>query len=323
MRIIRNQDGTVGKYLHEDGAETAIKSAPSCDAKLDRVTGKLVREAIDRNKWSIFLSSSAGCFVRCAFCHLTAADVRYRSLEGERIILDAKEAILAELDANPSLADRHAKICWMGMGEDHLARPDVTRSITNELARWLIDEGMAVGIDGVDLSTTLPRKLDDDAWIGALSGIEADLAAFAPNPNRREANGGRTRLFWSLHSEKDEIRRALIPGARAAAESAKVLRTFRERSGLSLVIHHLVLDGINDADEDVLSLRSFLAEQGLDDAEFRILRHNPARGSAIKESPRAAEISARFDAILPSVKMQVSTGAEIMAACGQFIAEAA
>ena len=69
--VYRTEDGTVSKYIHEDGSETAIKLVKSTQNVLNPITNTMDKVESDRNKYSIFISCSVGCFMKCKFCHLT------------------------------------------------------------------------------------------------------------------------------------------------------------------------------------------------------------------------------------------------------------
>lgn len=62
LEIFRTEDGTVTKFIHSDGSETAIKAVPSQSTFIDKETGTVDIRLTDRNKYSIFISSSTGCY---------------------------------------------------------------------------------------------------------------------------------------------------------------------------------------------------------------------------------------------------------------------
>jgi adenine C2-methylase RlmN of 23S rRNA A2503 and tRNA A37 len=92
------------------------------------------------------------------------------------------------------------------------------------------------------------------------------------------------------------------------------------------VFHHLFLAGFNDSLADVGDLVALLRSHGLEGREFRVLRYNPAQ-AADGSVPYRETDARRFDecvaalaAALPRVKVQISTGTDVLAACGQFVA---
>ena len=80
MEIFRSTDGLVSKFIHDNGDETAIKCVPSQSTVLDRAAGTVRVVETDRQKGSLFISSSVGCYMKCRFCHLTTKDSVFRRL---------------------------------------------------------------------------------------------------------------------------------------------------------------------------------------------------------------------------------------------------
>ena len=56
--VFRTDDGTVSKYIHEDGSETAIKLVKSLQNILNPITNTIETRASERNKYSLFISVS-------------------------------------------------------------------------------------------------------------------------------------------------------------------------------------------------------------------------------------------------------------------------
>lgn len=329
MEDFRTDDNLVGKYIHADGSETAIKCVSSCDTVRDPATGKLHRNNVDRRKYSIFVSSSVGCYMACNFCYLTLKGSKYAKLEKERILANLKEAVVSEFAANPDVHDRYVKLNWMGMGEDHLRNPERTAEITLEMLDWLIREGYALGLDGVDIATVLPPKLPAN-WIATLQSLDAELARFPLNPANRQAvhasngyvdyqNRSRLRLFYSLHSAIQTTRDIMIPRALPLAEALPQLDAFSQDERYNLVFHHMFIEGQNDDEAEIDALLALVKDARLGSHEFRILRYNSCDNTALRETPRIEAIVERIAAEIPRLKVQISTGTEVRAACGQFI----
>jgi adenine C2-methylase RlmN of 23S rRNA A2503 and tRNA A37 len=315
--VYRTKDLQVIKVVHEDGSETALKTAPSMAGGL-LPDGKIDDQLVDRGKYSLFLSASVGCYMNCRFCHLTLKGCKYRRIGGPAILTNAKEAVEIAARSNPNLGDRCAKVCWMGMGEDAIARPEETRKVTNELCEWLIDQGYARGIDGCDLSTVLPRV--KDRWQAAFTALDADLDNFPANPKTLSRSDGRSRfrLFYSLHSGLQQTRDELIPRAQPLAEALPALISWSHAHRISLIFHHLLVSGVNDTDEEISSLETLIDTYGLTGHELRLLRYNGCGLSPYEESRDFTRVAKRLQARM-IVKVQASSGSEVRAACGQFI----
>jgi adenine C2-methylase RlmN of 23S rRNA A2503 and tRNA A37 len=101
IESFRNYDNSIGKYIHDDDSESCIKMVSSCDTIIDPVTGKFHKNNIDRQKYSIFVSSSVGCFMKCEFCYLTIKNSRYAKIVKNQLIDNVKEAVVEESKENP------------------------------------------------------------------------------------------------------------------------------------------------------------------------------------------------------------------------------
>lgn len=71
MENFISEEKTVTKYVHEDGSETAIKHWGSCQQIVNPLNQEMETVLNDRNKYTIFISTTRGCFMECKFCHLT------------------------------------------------------------------------------------------------------------------------------------------------------------------------------------------------------------------------------------------------------------
>jgi len=318
MDIFRTIDGQVTKVVHDDKTETAIKANRSMDGHVGR-DGRVDTTEQDRGKYSVVISNSLGCRMRCQFCHLTMKGARYSRIGFDRICDNVIEAVEIAATRDLSLADRYVKLCWMGMGEDAIARPGELVDITVRIASTLIERGLAIGIDGVDLGTVMPRRVGAgwDEWFGWL---DRRLDDFPANPQMATRADGRSRfrLFYSLHSATQQTRDRLIPGAMPLDNSLPRLVRFADDNGINLVFHMLLWSGINDTDEELSQLERIIDQYGLAHHELRLLRFNDCTLSSLQESPRFEEVAARMARIMP-VKVQRSPGNEVKAACGQFI----
>ena len=315
--VFISEDKQVVKVVHEDGSETAVKTVKSVDGRIGP-DGEVHYTSEDRGKYSLFLSGSAGCIMRCEFCHLTIKKAKYVPLEEDGILRNAQDAVLEAVRRDESIVDRYAKICWMGMGEDGFRNPERTYRLTNRLAEWLLDSGLTPGIDGVDLSTVLPRTHEN--WGDVFSRLDDALDGYPSNPGTKGRDAGRSRfrLFFSLHSGVQETRNRLIPGATPIFQALPQVAAFRESGKHSVIIHHLLFEDINDSDAEVDAVVDALRDYDLMGSEIRLLRYNSCGTSDLVESHRFSEAAAKLAAVTP-VKVQTSLGTEVKAACGQFI----
>ncbi len=325
MESFITEDGSVAKFIHADGSETAVKVVKSCSNLRDS-DGRLLTERVDRGNYSVFISSSLGCYMKCPFCHLTIKDSAYRKLDAERVEANVREAIAAEAARRPEIRERHGKLCWMGMG-DALNQPAMVRDVTLRLMDWILENGYARGLDCVDLSTVMPRVGDE--WISAFAELNERLRAYPQNPKSflveqaeiatRSEYDRRTpfRLFYSLHSALAPTRERMVPNATPLPEAIPKLLALRER-GVNVLLHQLFVEGLNDSSAEVDALLDLLGAH-FPDLELRVLRYNFCDRSPYREWSSIDEALSRVADAHARLKVQISAGSEVSAACGQFL----
>jgi hypothetical protein len=221
-----------------------------------------------------------------------------------------------EIKVKPELRKKYLKLSWMGMGDAFLLDPKDLVLLTSDIVQWIIgDKNFAYGLDGVDISTTVPKE--NTGWPHWMAKLNDRLCGrFKKNPD----NGDRStlRLFYSLHKIKH--RSDLIPINRFNSPvcDLQLLSRLREWYGIDVIIHHMFLEGINDDDRTLRQIEVLLGNV-IKGAELRILRYNECENSPYKEAKNLDELIRKYAEVLPKVKYQVSAGSEIKAACGQFL----
>lgn len=133
-------------------------------------------------------------------------------------------------------------------------------------------------------------------------------------------NRSRFRLFYSLHSAIQKTRDDMIPNAMPLDEAIPALVKYSEDNKYNVIFHHMFIDGFNDTDEEIDALIALIDEYDLYNYEIRILRYNTCEVSTfMHESNHFKDIIKRLVEVHPHVKVQVSAGSEVKAACGQFL----
>jgi adenine C2-methylase RlmN of 23S rRNA A2503 and tRNA A37 len=323
--VFRTEDETVSKYIHEDGSETAVKLVQSMQNVLNPLTRAIETRLSDRNKYSVFISSSVGCYMSCPFCHLTLKDSKYRPLSNQTVLANLKEALLDKLAFNPDLANRYVKLSWMGMG-DAVNVPDMVHDTTLDLLDWILANGLAKGLDGVDLSTVLPPV--KPAWIERFQALDRALGGYPKNPVYAMDNAAVTtgeyrhrtpfRMFYSIHSAVQALRDKTVPKALPLAEAVPQLKAYAQDGAHSLIFHHLLVAGLNDSEAELEALAEWMNTH-FPDSELRILRYNLCAKSPYKESDTFLRQIRWLSDHVNFLKVQISPGNEVSAACGQFI----
>lgn len=340
-----SDDRTVMKIVHDDNSETAIKTVSSCDTHLTE-DGEFELNETDRNKYSIFISDSAGCYMKCQFCYLTLKNMKYSKIAGLELHNNLIEAIEHRISYNilfypkpgtelPEIHNKFVKLCWMGMG-DAFVNTHKVASVTRSALNYIIQRGHAKGLDGVDLSTVMPKVKNVEETFARLQQLEVMLAEdYNLNPHNdilvhRDAEFSNTdltyparsrfRLFYSLHSAIQSSRDELIPNAMPLDKAIPALVKYSEDNKYNVIFHHMFMDGFNDSDEEVDALIALIEKYELQNYELRILRYNTCEVSTyIHESDRFKDIIKRLMEVHPHIKVQISAGSEVKAACGQFL----
>lgn len=324
--VFRTNDKTVSKYIHEDGSETSIKLVKSLQNILNPITNTIETRSSERNKYSIFISSSVGCYMKCRFCHLTLKDAEYIKISTDAVLDNLKEAIEDMVAFNPDIKNRYVKLSWMGMG-DAINKPEMVRDVTLQLLDWLFERGYAAGLDGVDLSTVMP-PIKGKKWIHIFQKLEQSLQKYQKNPvyhmdNVEYSNGYYShknifRLFYSVESAIQEKREYVVPKAMPILEAVAHLKEYESGGKYPVILHHLLVDGLNDSEEELNALISFV-NKDFEQNELRILRYNFCAKSEYKESEKVIAQVKKLSENINFLKVQISPGTEVSAACGQFI----
>lgn len=329
MERLTTNDGEVSKYIHDDGSETAIKFTKTNLQALNEDRTQLDTQSVNRKKYTVFVSTSKGCFLQCKFCHLTMKECSFQKLSSEEVVSNLKEALQDTIERNPELKDYYIKLSWMGMG-DALIESDKVKQVSMEVLDWVFDYGFAKGLDGVDLATVYPKTKNLD-WVENFNELNRYLMTLPQNPNNEisdqadkpfsqlERYTHRTpfRLFYSIHSALQDNRDKLIPNANPLAKTLPVL--VENCNEFNLIFHHMFLNGINDSDEELEALIDLVGKY-VKDRELRILRYNEcSSGFFFFESKRFVDIVKRLTEHTENLKVQISPGSEVKAACGQFI----
>lgn len=330
MEILRTEENDVSKFLHDDGSETAIKTVKSIVNGTDEFNNLKINYE-DRNKYSIFISISTGCQFKCQFCYLTMKNSIYKKLVAEEILNNIKEAVNAEIKHKPELKEKYVKLSWMGMG-DALNQSSIVKEVTILLLDWLVDNEYTKGLDCVDLSTIMPKT--DPIWIDNFHSLEKDLLKYDVNPSSfikdnenkdftdtgiYEGHRSRFRLFYSLGSAIQKSKEKIIPNVDTLENAINLLHTYSENNKHNVIIHHMFIENLNASDSEVDAFLKLVKEKNLNDYEIRILRYNFCDMSKYKESDFFDRIIQKIQGDINHLKVQISAGNEVKAACGQFL----
>lgn len=316
MEVYRTKDGQVSKFVHDDGSETTIKTVSSCGNIVNKLTGAVEPVEVEREKFSVFVSSSVGCPVGCKFCYLTAKKFPYHKLSPNEIIQNVQEALNEEIKFKPEIRKKYLKLAWMGMGDVFFMPAESVRNMTKRILEWSIgDKGFAKGLDGVDIGTSYPGT--NHGWPHHFSKLNDELIGrFESNPNNNYMSA--VRLFYSLHGLHQRNRLVPLHRFNSPVSDLQMLAKFKEWYGIDVILHYMFLKGVNDSEKDLRNLE-LIYRNIVGDMEFRFLRFNRCDDSEFEESPNFDELIKWCSKHLGRIKYQTSVGSEVSAACGQFL----
>jgi len=206
-----------------------------------------------------------------------------RNLAPWEIAAQVREIVLATPEEKPT------NIVFMGMGEPLLNWPAVGAALTILNA----PDGMGIGARHITVST-----------VGILPG----MAELAQRPEQ-------FRLAISLHAPTSPTRLALMPIEKRyqLADVLQAARAFKRR----ITFEYVLIDGVNDRDEDVVSLAKLAKESG---ALVNLLPLHPGGGDPLlKPSPKRRQHGFVEKLKRKGVEavLRRSRGLDIDAACGQ------
>ena len=263
----------------------------------DGAVAEAVRIPLEKEgRFTVCLSSQAGCAMRCDFC-ATGRMGLTRSLEAWEIVAQFV-AVRDDLERQvPSPVDRVTGAVFQGQGEPFHNYENVIRA-----AQILSHPcGGRIAAESITISTV----------------------GLVPQIRRFTAERHPYRLIVSLTSAIDERRRALVPVAAgwSVAELADAVRAHQRSTGDRVTIAWVVLGGINTGDDEVAALRELFAGVPL---RLNLIDVNDARENGYARA--IPEELARFRDALRVLEVPVvrrySGGAAEHAACGMLAGRA-
>lgn len=293
-----NLPATLRERLHEEAVDLAELIAITHVARsaLDGTQkllyrlrdGHVIEGVLMRYKHGVTLclSTQIGCAMGCAFCAST--------LEGCARNLSAAEMIGQVLCANKSLAapDQIHNVVLMGSGEpldnyDHTVR---------FLRLLRAPEGIGIGLRNVSLSTC---------------GLVPQMLRFAEE-------GLPLTLSVSLHAPNDDIRRAMMPVARAypMEQLLDACRAYVRETGRRVIFEYALVHGVNASPEHARELAGRL--RGLQ-CHVNLIPLNTVQEHDLYAA-KTQEIRAfqqQLETLHISVTLRREMGDDIQGACGQ------
>jgi len=271
------------------------------DSQLDGASKLLFRTSSERlietvilriasGRTSVCVSSQVGCAVRCRFCATGQMGVALNLTRDE--ILDQV------IQANRQLQVEQRSIrnvVFMGMGEPLLNEAEVYPALDVLLSPQCFNLSPAhVLISTVGIPDAMVRCAERFPRVG---------------------------MALSLHSARQSMREDLIPMARRyPLESLRnAIQHVNAIQRRPLMVEYLLLDGMNDADDDLSALIAYL--RGLR-VHINLIPYNPIREAPELLGTTAERRRTFADALTNAgftVTIRYSLGSDIAAACGQLV----
>jgi 23S rRNA (adenine2503-C2)-methyltransferase len=234
---------------------------------------------------TVCVSSQVGCKMGCSFCH-TAKMGLVRNLQAHEIVAQV-------LAVRRATGKRPRNVVFMGMGEplDNLeAVAQAVRVLTGPA-------GPAIAHRHITIST-----------VGRLDGLA----------RWRELGLERINLAVSLTAADDGLRSELMPVNRLypLAHLKEVLHTIPIAEGRRILISCVVIPGVTDGPAHIRDLIAWLA--GLP-VLVNLIPYNPIPSRGWR-APTLGEVNAvvsQLDAAGIPVRLRLTKGEAVMAACGQ------
>jgi 23S rRNA (adenine2503-C2)-methyltransferase len=283
LKLLQEQNSSDGtrKFLFQLEDSKSIESV-------------LIPNTRGENKFTLCISSQAGCALGCVFC-LTGKLGLKRNLKAYEIV-DQVIAVQRSMEGTKEGHSRPAitNIVFMGMGEPLNNFDEVLEALSR------ITKLMGFSIKRITVSTA-----------GIIPGIYK-LAEKAPDVN----------LAISLNAATDETRSRIMPVNKKypLKELLKACKEFPLAARKHITFEYVLLNGINDSKDDAMRLVKLL--RGIR-SKVNLIPYNPAPVQEIPELYRqpSGDKILEFQNILYKAGIiaiiRKSMGADISAACGQ------
>jgi len=242
-------------------------------------------------RWSLCVSTQAGCPVRCPFCATGRKGLK-RNLSPDEIV-DQFLAAASYLKKNRN--QKIASVIFMGMGE-----PFYNYESVSEAIRTMTDpERIGLGQRHVSVSTA-----------GHVPGIRRFAKDF-PQCN----------LAISLHASEDELRNDLVPLNRQypLSQLAKALNDYIVMTKRRVLVEYVLMDGLNNSRSQAAKLNSWLRSVGAPKYfTVNLIPYNRTGGPyRAPARDRVKVFAGLMETFGFEVTVRKSLGDDIAGACGQ------
>jgi adenine C2-methylase RlmN of 23S rRNA A2503 and tRNA A37 len=273
----------------ESGAGSAVKGSFRLK---DRRKIESVLLNLLPGKWSVCVSTQAGCPVQCVFC-ATGRRGLERNLSPDEIT--SQYVFWANYLKTYRTGEKIGGLVYMGMGEPFLNYESVAESL-----RTLTDPGL-VGLGDRHISVST---------VGHVPGIRRFARDF-PQIN----------LAVSLHAVENELRSRLVPlnDKYPLDQLAKALKDYICVTKRKIFIEYVLLGGVNDSQSSARRLSVWL--KSVASPKYFTVNLIPYNSTAADFKAPADDRAAAFSNLLLTLNISStirrSLGSDIAGACGQ------
>lgn len=265
----------------------------------------------------VYLSSMTGCDKACRFCHLTqTGQTTMTQTTFQEYLTQARQVLnLAKARCDINLVE-NIHFNFMARGDilnNNNFKSNPYRFITSleKLGKQYFPNATC----RFKISTIFPKDVGEG--VGLIPSRAISLLMYSINELRDEC-GVDVELYYSLYSLDEAFRRKWLPKALDPNEVGDTLRGTHE----GLRLHHALIAGQNDRDEDVDDIHQWLEEHDLK-VMINIVRYNSANDRCGSESGEAArnryiEQLNKSNRVL-LVKEIPFAGRDVYASCGMFV----
>ncbi|GAX81183.1 hypothetical protein CEUSTIGMA_g8616.t1 [Chlamydomonas eustigma] len=270
-----------------------LTEGPAKGGVIETVLIPVVREAGQRCRITICLSTQVGCAMNCQFCYTGRMGLLGNLSTAQVVeqIVHAKRYLAEQGDRTPL-----TNVVFMGMGEP-LHNMEV---VLNAIEIMKCPLGLHMSPGKLTVSTV---------------GLVPEIREFV-------SRSSKVQLAVSLHATTDEVRDWIVPvNRRHNLESlvsclGELFPIDGEDRSRIVLIEYIMLRGVNDTEEDAHRLLNLLSKVR---AKINLILFNPHAGT--KFLPSETEVVSRFRSILIQggrvCTVRDSRGDDEMAACGQ------
>lgn len=246
--------------------------------------GALIESVVMRYKHglSICVSTQAGCRMGCAFCASTLHGLERNLTPGEI----AGQIIAARQD----IGERISNVVMMGSGEPF----DNYENVEKFLQIATHPDGLGIGARHITISTC---------------GIPEGIKKFSECSMQ-------IYLSISLHAPNDEIRKKIMPIARAVPinQLISLCREYYDKTKRRVTYEYALIDGVNDKPQHAQELSALLHG---DSAHVNLIPVNYVSERGFKRSKGVANFQKILEKNGINATVRREMGSDINAACGQ------